>query len=341
MSNNRLASVAAEEFTFGVEIECAIPSDKFVELGLRTGGYHYGARQDAFVTAGLSEWVIQHDGSLHFRGNFRACEISSPVLQGAEGVAQVVKMVELIKSWGGKVNASCGLHVTVGHEKFREDYTLCQLILSMYRFSDAMVAVGASFGRRSRNYSMSLIHKYGVNVNRKRDGDAAFVNRFMSDRYQALNIRNAKSPAPRVEFRLFAGTLNVNRMLAAIWTSIGICQYAFTVNRLEKAVIDMANYANVRYDQKNVDHALFLFGWEVRKGGKRFFASRLGVMVPASLPANAFEKVLTQVHTDAKRMDEANAQVNFTARVPRPARLTQPRARRSQNGAPSSTDEGE
>lgn len=309
----RFSKIAAEEFTFGVEIECGIPVQAFLDNNLIVGGYHRGAPQQAFESVGLHGWLIQHDGSLSFRGPVRPLEISSPILRGAEGVAQVLQMLALIKSWGGKVNISCGVHVTVGHEAFKSSYNQCQLLLSMYRFSDAMVAVGASFGRRNRHYAASLLTKYGTHRNRKQMGDECFANVYKMDRYQSLNIRN--SGEGRVEFRLFAGTLNPSRMLAAIWTSIAICQYALTVSRLEKAVIGLADYANASYYQKNLDCMMWLLGWTERKSGK-FFSEALGVM--GDPDGVHFPKVLAQVRKDAKRMDAANAEIGFRARVPRP-----------------------
>lgn len=318
------------------------PAAKVQEMGLQPGMYHRGLPQDAFRRVGLGGWLIQRDSSVHFRGgNVVPMEITSPVMSGADGVDQTIRMVNLIKSWGGKVNMSCGLHVTVGHARFKEDAVLCQLILSMYRFSDATVAVGSSFGRRSRGYSMSLIRKYGVNVNRKQDGDAQFARRFSLHRYQSLNLTNAKTLAPRVEFRLFAGTLNTNRMLAAIWTSLGICQYAMTVSRLDKAVRSGAEYANASYYRKNVDYMMKWLGWTVDKTGHAAFASKMGVMLPASLPANTYDKVVAQIRKDAKRMDDANREVGYTARVARPERLSQPRRAVVREGAPSPTGEGE
>lgn len=334
---NRNAKVAPEEFTFGIEIECALPMDAIREHGLRPGGYHSGATQTAFERAGLSGWNIQRDSSLRFnQRNMYAIEVTSPVMRGADGVEQTLKMTALLKSWGAKVNASCGLHVTVGHAKFNHHSTLCQLILSMYRFSDAMVAVGASFGRRTRTYSTSLVHKYGVNVDRKTDGDVQFVSRFSRERYQSLNLCNAMH-GKRVEFRLFAGTLNTNRMLAAIWSSLGMCQYAMSSYKFIRATREGANFGNEKYYQNNVELMLTWLGWKSDKKGDYTWTNRLGVMHSASLEENAFNKVVSQIRKDAKRMDEANANANYTQRVPKKVR----RSRNQNQEAPSVNSDGE
>lgn len=325
----RTPKVNAEDFTFGVEIECAVPTASVIEHDLRPGGYHRGYVQDAFRRIGLHDWVIQSDSSLRFQGAFTPMEVTSPILRGVEGVAQVIKMVEFLREIGAKVNASCGLHVTVGHEKFKNVSTVAQIIVAMYHRSDALVAVGASFGRRTRTYSRSLIHKYGLNHDRKALGDAAFVHRFMYDRRQALNVTNYRSG--RLEFRLYAGTLNTNRMLAAIWNSLGLCQNAMSAGKLYTLSTGaLGTYADANYYRTNVETAFKVFGWD-GKGWDR----RLGVMIPDHFPADTFDKVVAQIRKDAKRMDEANARVGYTARVPRPAR--RPRNRQTVT-SPSSTE---
>ena len=76
------------------------------------------AMRDAFVAAGLAcevegynhttrrYWKIVTDASVS-----RGYEIVSPILKGAEGRAEARKAFEAIRSVGGTVDRSCGLHV--------------------------------------------------------------------------------------------------------------------------------------------------------------------------------------------------------------------------------------
>lgn len=96
----------AAEMTFGIEIECCMPD----ETDLPFCGYHNGY-QVRWLPAG---WMAQADMSIVAPVGFRSVEIVSPVLKGAEGIQQVMTVLEALRGKGAKVNASCGFHVHVG-----------------------------------------------------------------------------------------------------------------------------------------------------------------------------------------------------------------------------------
>ena len=74
----------ANEMTFGVEIETVAPNSAVENDGLRIGAYHHGI-QVPYLPEG---WKAERDGSIDTRGGGQACEIVSPILRGAEGLAQ-------------------------------------------------------------------------------------------------------------------------------------------------------------------------------------------------------------------------------------------------------------
>ena len=105
----------ASEMTFGIEIETAAPESALQNDALRIGSYHYGI-QVPYLPEG---WKAERDGSIRSTDGGHACEIVSPVLRGAEGLAQVAEVVRTLEAKGHRVNASCGVHVHVGWKRDR------------------------------------------------------------------------------------------------------------------------------------------------------------------------------------------------------------------------------
>jgi len=86
----QVKSAKAAELTFGIEIECFLPRGS-----VRVGGYHRGARLGGDFPAG---WNAQSDSSLHTTlRNYQAVEIVSPILKGADGLAQVRQVAAILK----------------------------------------------------------------------------------------------------------------------------------------------------------------------------------------------------------------------------------------------------
>ena len=100
----------ANQMTFGVEIETVAPDAAVTEGGLRIGAYHHGV-QVPYLPRG---WKAERDGSIDNSRGGHACEIVSPVLKGAEGIAQVAEVVQTLEAKGHKVNITCGVHVHIG-----------------------------------------------------------------------------------------------------------------------------------------------------------------------------------------------------------------------------------
>jgi hypothetical protein len=96
----------ANEMTFGIEIETTAPESALQNDGLRIGSYHYGI-QVPYLPEG---WKAERDGSIRSNHGEHACEIVSPILRGAEGLAQVAEVLRTLEAKGHRVNVSCGVH---------------------------------------------------------------------------------------------------------------------------------------------------------------------------------------------------------------------------------------
>jgi hypothetical protein len=251
-------TVNASDLTFGVEIECMIPADNLTAARVRVGSYHNGCPIPG-LPAG---WNAQSDCSIRPEAGsgLRGVEIVSPVLRGALGIAQVKQVVAWVRTQGGNVNASCGLHVHVGFGG-RSANDLARLVCAAAYFEKALYAMTGTKSREQGNYSKSIKDRSFKSTGRtgKADGTPA------RDRYRVLNLTNlARGGKPTVEFRCFAGTLNVLKVLAAVQVCLGLVE--LTLNTVTKFRFD-GNPAT-KTGQQAVSQLFSLLRWRFEKKGK-------------------------------------------------------------------------
>jgi len=98
---------------FGVEFEAynvskAILRDKLIAAGIQceSEGYNHTTR---------NHWKIVSDGSLTGNETF---ELVSPILKGESGLAELMKVCNVLNKCGAKVNKSCGTHVHLNASGF-------------------------------------------------------------------------------------------------------------------------------------------------------------------------------------------------------------------------------
>lgn len=208
----------ATELTFGIEIECTLPAEKIQELNILVGGYHCG-RQIPGLANG---WNAQRDGSIRPDAGFVGVEVVSPILKGEDGVAQVKAVAEWLNANGAKVNGSCGFHVHVGFAGSAR--TLAQLVCLVARNEKALYAMTGTKNRERGHFCKPI--KDGFREVGK-NGKLSRTSSPVGDRYHLLNLSNlAHGGRPTVEFRCFAGTLNVFKMLAYVQIAVGLVQKA-------------------------------------------------------------------------------------------------------------------
>src|SRR5579864_116869 len=201
--------MTASDLTFGVEIECYMP----INDAHTVGGYHAGL-QIAELPQG---WNAQRDGSIRASRGFVGVEVVSPVLQGAEGMAQLKLVTEWLRSKGARVNRTTGLHVHVGYDRSAE--SLKKIVTVAANFEKALYASTGTKTREQGRYCQpvqsSRLHREGRYE--------------MTDRYHVLNVQTGK---PTVEFRAFAGTTNYLKIVAHVLTCLGLVEKSQKVQRL-------------------------------------------------------------------------------------------------------------
>ena len=200
----------ASELTFGVEIETTIPAGAIV-----VGGYHTGAPIPGFPAG----WTAQHDGSIRRTRGRTGCEFVSPVLKGAEGIAQLIGVIAALKAMGGQVNDSGGFHVHGGVS--RADRAAHERLVHLT--SNFETALYAATGTRRRERGMYC---------RSVRGNGSVDRTLGAGRYQLLNSENLlRGTRPTVEFRVFAATLNPGKAVAYVRLCLAMVERATVTTR--------------------------------------------------------------------------------------------------------------
>jgi hypothetical protein len=211
----------ANEITFGCEIECYVPTGTIV-----AGSYHRGVQIPA-LPAG---WNAQTDGSLYTRRRgYIAVEIVSPVLKGLDGLNQVKAAVSYLNGLGAKVNDHCGFHVHVG---VGNDRDLLQKVIHLAaNYEQAIYATTGTRNRETGSYCRPISRDFQS----LRFDQPGLGSSLAFDRYHVVNVENIVSnKKPTVEFRAFAGTLNLSKIVAYLRLCIGIVEKASKMKRVPK-----------------------------------------------------------------------------------------------------------
>jgi hypothetical protein len=184
------------------------------------GTYHHGV-QVPFLPTG---WKAERDASISTSPGRVACEIVSPILKGEEGIKEVIKVVEILKSKNCAPNESTGIHVHAHFDPSWPAEKLAKLISIVSYLEQGIFAVTGT-KRRERGVYCKGLRKYGDQPKAKKEMD--------NNRYHLLNITNLVSRVrPTVEFRAFSGSLNPVKIVGWIQLCLGIVERALETKRL-------------------------------------------------------------------------------------------------------------
>lgn len=210
----------AHQLTFGIEIETIAPDSAVQNDGLRIGPYRRGI-QVPYLPAG---WKAEADGSIDNRNGGHRCEITSPVLQGEEGIRQVIEVLRTLEAKGHRVNASCGVHIHVGWRRDWPSEALARLVTIVAYLEKGLYAITGTKSRERGRYCNG-VRKYENQKTAKAELDC--------DRYHALNLTNlARGSKDTVEFRVFSGSLNPTKIVGWIQVCLGLVERALAAKRM-------------------------------------------------------------------------------------------------------------
>lgn len=310
------ADTKAESITFGVELETTIPAN----CGLSVGGYHSGLR----VRSGYDRttrnpiyapsyhgdyWKAERDGSIRYKTGQMACEFVSPILKGSEGIQCVLDFLDWAKAIGATVNASCGCHITVG-------------VASIIGTTDpqALGEYARKLAHVARWHAMSLYGQTGTgrhlnHYSHVLGDDVGMLARRMERRTRLQDKADAATRCGRgmvnfrklfthgvIEFRVFAGTLNRQKLLHHLATVLGLCRRAAEVECLGGF---KKNKSQLKRTATAKDALRFLWDYLGWTGSKRPVA--LGLFGPLHDEFRAYRRVAERMcHRFDSRFPFAN-----------------------------------
>ncbi|MCA9173073.1 MAG: amidoligase family protein [Planctomycetales bacterium] len=203
----------ANEITFGIEFETTLPASDTTPIG----SYHRGV-QVPWLPEG---WKAERDSSIRTLAHGRkGCEFVSPKLRGYEGLKQVEEAIDAINARGGRVNYSCGLHITC---TWNGDAAALARLISLVGNHERAIYASTGTRRREQNRFSKKIKNYG-------DHDSAKA-RCEADRYHLLNLTHLAHGKNRIEFRAFAGTLNKTKVAGYLMMCLGLIELALNTKR--------------------------------------------------------------------------------------------------------------
>ncbi len=212
--------IAARQLTFGIEIETVAPDELLRNgAGLRIGPRHRGL-QVPYLPAG---WTAEQDCSIVCPNGGHTCEIVSPILQDAAGLASASEVVGILKSKGHQVNASCGVHVHVGWPSQLPAEALSRLVTMVAYLEKGLYAITGTKSRERGSYCRG-VRRYHDRSNARDQIERA--------RYHVLNLTNLNNASKRtIEFRVFSGSLNALKVVGWVQVCLGLVERALNGKR--------------------------------------------------------------------------------------------------------------
>ena len=207
----------ANDLTFGIEIETIAPDSAVRNDGLRIGSYQHGI-QVPYLPDG---WKAERDGSIHNGHGGHQCEIVSPVLQGAEGLAPGRRGPQ---DAGGQ--GPPGQRLLRGPRPHRLEAGLAQRGPGPAGHHRGLPGEGPLRDHRHQEPRAGHVLRRRPQVRQRARTPSRNLDR---NRYHALNLTNlARGTKDTVEFRVFSGSLNATKVVGWIQVCLGLVERALS-----------------------------------------------------------------------------------------------------------------
>lgn len=219
------ANANPANITFGIEIETHLPAADNTQIN----GYHTQNHRAAEVSWLPAGWKAERDSSLRVPAGRKGAEFVSPKLRGEAGLAEAHAAIKAINERGAKVNESCGVHVTITFPA-NDGAALARLISLFARYEDGLFASTGSKRRRDGRWAKG-VKGYAAGLTKNGDKIDAATSGAKSGRYHALNLTHLAAGYNRIEFRLFSGSVNADKIIAWVRLALALAEYALTTRR--------------------------------------------------------------------------------------------------------------
>lgn len=193
---------------FGIEIEFVGACQHEVARAINATGVN--CQTSYYTHRTTSFWKIVPDSSLReIRGY--AFELVSPILQGSEGLEQLLKVCEALNSVDGvTVNRSCGLHIHLD----AHDLKPLHVKSLMSRYAKYEDQIDSLLPRSRRNTQWA--RKINTTEQERVKGSTTLQQLARHNRYFKVNLTNLTSRGA-IEFRQHSGTTEFKKI--ANWLS--------------------------------------------------------------------------------------------------------------------------
>lgn len=211
-------------FTFGVEIECVLPRERFFAVAGQNGlSYNFESYNH---TDNREYFKFVTDGSLSRSAGREGdpIECVSPVLDGTRaGFDSLSLCCESLNAAGAYVNSSTGLHVHIGAENLSgEQYVN---VFKNYKALEAVINTFMAPSRRNNYYCAPLSEHNFDSCHCVAD-----VRREMrNDRYHTVNCESYARHRT-IEFRQHQGTTNFKKI--KMWVTFVSKLVAYSMNNV-------------------------------------------------------------------------------------------------------------
>jgi hypothetical protein len=208
--------------TFGIEVEFVGIQPSAAVAALRTAGILINDEVAYNHRNSHTHWKVVTDGSLSDRHGRGCGELVSPILNGVEGLRNVVNTITALNNAGGTVNRSCGLHVHVGADglsvadmgNIAVRYAVYENVIDSWMPASRRASANQYCGtmryliERDR-YNSSNPYNYITSMSQARSSTSLagiFYNRYQKVNFQSLSRQNT------IEFRQHGGTCNAEKI---------------------------------------------------------------------------------------------------------------------------------
>jgi hypothetical protein len=192
---------------FGIEIEAYGVDRWLLERKLNEAGIN--TRAESYNHQTREHWKITGDASIRASQGF---EVVSPILNGEDGLSQLLTVCRVLKENNALINKSCGLHVHLDAEDMRtQDWK--KLYKNYIRVESTIDSFMPRSRRASNNTYCKSMKTHGSiraidNANDLKAIERAITHR---DRYYKLNTQSYWRQKS-VEYRQHSGTIEFEKI---------------------------------------------------------------------------------------------------------------------------------
>lgn len=256
------------KMTFGLELETVGLTGEEIGAAIEgiddlTFGGHFGYHgsrvlglRHARMDGSEIVWVTERDGSLYCARTGKTAEAITPILHGREGLAHAARVMKAISRAGGKVNSTCGTHLTTGvrdvSARFRRmganaQARVAMIIVEIYDYFWNAFCSLVSPSRRASSFayrpmeSIGFTNSFGQASKATQASKLAYFNNnedYYTRRKNAVNLTKFATDGV-IEFRMHNGTLNGHKITTWALLHHQILSFALNSTSFE----DFRNFA--------------------------------------------------------------------------------------------------